>query len=101
VHCCPKALRIKSPVRRKNNVEKDYKSCRQRVSYRVLVHHHSRKATAPHSAEVFDMVAGSHPPGFPLNLEPKRDVPENQRGASDCDTIDRLTRAVYGADVRR
>lgn len=46
------------------------------------------------------MVAGRHPPGYPVNIEPKRDVPENQRGASDCDTIDRMTRAVYGHDVR-
>jgi hypothetical protein len=46
------------------------------------------------------MVAGQHPPGWPLNLDPKRDVPDNQRGASDCDTVDRTTRAVFGHDVR-
>jgi hypothetical protein len=46
------------------------------------------------------MVAGRYPPGFPLNIEPMRDVPENQRGASDCDKVDRMTLAVYGADVK-
>jgi hypothetical protein len=46
------------------------------------------------------MVAGQNPPGFPVSLDPKRDVPPNERGKSDCDTIDRLTRAVYGHDVR-
>jgi hypothetical protein len=46
------------------------------------------------------MVAGRNPPGWPLNLERKRDVPVNQRGASDCDTVDRNTAAVFGHDVK-
>lgn len=46
------------------------------------------------------MVAGCYPPGYPLNLTPKRDVPENQRGASDADTVDRMTQAVFGHDVK-
>ncbi len=46
------------------------------------------------------MVAGRHPPGYPVNITPKRDVPENQRGASDADKVDRTTQAVFGADVK-
>jgi hypothetical protein len=46
------------------------------------------------------MVAGCYPSGFPLNIEPERDVPVNQRGASDCDKVDRATLAVFGHDVR-
>src|SRR5690242_6038347 len=46
------------------------------------------------------MVAGRHPPEYPLNIAPKRDVPENQRGASDADKVDRATQAVFGSDVQ-
>jgi hypothetical protein len=46
------------------------------------------------------MVAGQHPPGYPLDLTPKRDVPANERGKSDCDKLDRMTQAVFGHDVR-
>jgi hypothetical protein len=47
-----------------------------------------------------EMVAGFHPPGWPLNLEPKRDVPPNQRGASAADKVNRNTAAVFGHDVK-
>jgi hypothetical protein len=46
------------------------------------------------------MVAGSHPPGYPLDLTPKRDALANERGKSDCDRVDRMTQLVYGRDVR-
>jgi hypothetical protein len=49
---------------------------------------------------VIAMVAGQHPPGFPLDLDPKRDAPANERGKSDCDRVDRMTQLVYGHAVR-
>jgi hypothetical protein len=46
------------------------------------------------------MVVGRNPTGYPVNIGPNRDVPVNQRGASDCDRVDRMTQAVFGHDVR-
>jgi hypothetical protein len=46
------------------------------------------------------MVAGQPPKGFPLNIEPPRDVPTNQLGASDADKVNRNTAAVFGHDVK-
>jgi hypothetical protein len=49
---------------------------------------------------VMPMVAGQPPKGFPLNLEPTRDLAPNQAGASSADRVDRMTQAVFGHDVK-
>jgi hypothetical protein len=46
------------------------------------------------------MATGQHPKGYPVDLSPRRTVPPEQAGASDCDKIDRMTLAVFGHDMK-